>query len=308
MIRHGALGDLINTLGVFTYVRKTFPKANITLLTGSPFVSFMEKTGLFDAIWTDDRTRNIFKILSARQKMAKAQFDFVYDMQNSNRTNLYYQLLQPNQPQWCGIAKGCSHRQSRPDREEIHTFTRFADQLRMAGHDIKDEEEIYPDASWLTADISRFDLPNKGFVLLIPGSSKSGLVKRWPAEHYGDLAKRIVAMDKVPVILGTKDDQDAANVIIRICPESVNLCSKTSLFEIGELARHAYAVVGNDTGPLHLASAMKCPLITLWSSFSSPHLYKPCGEHTRLVYEKNLNDLSVERVYKVLVELVNKYN
>ena len=57
VIKHGALGDMIFSLGAFMALRTHHKKDHLILLTSSPFKSLAEKTGYFDEIWIDDRPR-----------------------------------------------------------------------------------------------------------------------------------------------------------------------------------------------------------------------------------------------------------
>jgi ADP-heptose:LPS heptosyltransferase len=57
--------------------------------------------------------------------------------------------------------------------------------------------------------------------------------------------------------------------------------------------------VGGDTGPVHLAAMMGCPVIALFSRFSDPVQATPVGD-VRLLRADNLEDLPLERVAAVL--------
>jgi len=63
--------------------------------------------------------------------------------------------------------------------------------------------------------------------------------------------------------------------------------------------------VGNDTGPMHLAAAMGCPCVTLFSYDSDPSRTQPRGpggERMTFLREDNLADLSVDEVTAALSE------
>ena len=55
IIKHGALGDLIQGLDAFASLRKSFPSANLTLLTSPPFAPLVKLMPYFDGIIIDER-------------------------------------------------------------------------------------------------------------------------------------------------------------------------------------------------------------------------------------------------------------
>jgi ADP-heptose:LPS heptosyltransferase len=298
IIKHGALGDLINALGAFSVIRRNHPKAKITFITAPAYKKFAEATGFFDEILIDRRQRFFQDFFAFRPVLKQA--DRVYDLQNSKRTSLYFQLLKPGRrPEWNGIAPGCSHLQDRPDRVDLHAASRFADQLAKAGLDLFGQEELLPDLSWLKVEVDHFALPEKS-ILVMPGSSKTGSYKRWPASYYGDFCNEIYKRGYMPVLIAGPDDQDATEIIRRLCPSVRDLSLKTSFFEIAGLARHAIATVGNDTGPVHLAAAAQCPTLVLWSKASPPDVYAPRGLHVKVLYQEDLKDLPLDRVMAAL--------
>src|SRR5690606_11385580 len=94
VIKLGALGDFIQALGPMAAIRKHHPDAQITLLTTAPYESFAKRCGYFNDIWIDARPK--FMQLALWRKL-KAQlngghFNRVYDLQNNDRTSLYFKL------------------------------------------------------------------------------------------------------------------------------------------------------------------------------------------------------------------------
>jgi len=307
VIKHGALGDLINAMGAFAAIRYNHPQAHITLLTSPAYRHLMLETGYFNEIFSDARSRSPLKIWKLRTHLLKMKVERIYDLQNSDRTALYFKMLGPKKrPEWSGIAPGCSHLQKRMDRKQLHAFVRFADQLKIAGLDLKGQEELFPDLSWLQRDVSHLDFPKKA-VLLVPGSSLKGAYKRWPAERYAELALWLKDQGFNPVLLGGPDDIDAVNQIVEIFPNIHNLSHKINFFEIGALASKALAIIGNDTGPIHLAAAMKCPTLVLWSNASDPKVYAPRAAYVKVLYSPNLSNLSLTEVQEATAGVL-KFN
>lgn len=117
------------------------------------------------------------------------------------------------------------------------------------------------------------------FVVLHPGSGDSSL--NWPAEHFGELGKKILER-KVPLVL-TGSDRDRAVVDrVKACVngEGTDLCGELDLEHLAALLSAASLVVANSTGPLHLADALGTKVIGLYSPYLSaaPHRWGPYGQ------------------------------
>lgn len=302
VIKLSALGDFVQALGPFQAIRRRHPDAEITLVTTRPFKELAEKSGYFDRVIADGRAqlREIKRIWRLRRFLVKGRFDMVYDLQTSDRTSMYYHLMWPHKPNWSGIAKGCSHPHANPDRNRMHTIERQAEQLAMAG--IPDVPP--PDVSWMNADLGRFNLPDR-YALLIPGGAPHRPDKRWPAEKYGELARRLHdGHGLTPVVLGTKAEEAEAAAIQSACPATISLLNQTSLFEIASIARMATCAIGNDTGPMHIAAIAGAPSLVLYSHASDPALCGQRGKKVDILRVADLDALDVGEVESRLAGLL----
>jgi ADP-heptose:LPS heptosyltransferase len=232
----------------------------------------------------------------------------VYDLQTSGRTTTLYNLLAPRPPLWSGVAPGCSHPHANPDRADMHTLGRQAEQLAAAG---VGPEGGYPggfaplpDISWVRAALrdpprlqpSYFGIRGQ-YGLIIPGASPHRPEKRWPAANFADLARRIAARGITPVVLGASAEKDIAQGIANAEPLVKNLVSRTDLFQIAALAERASFAVGNDTGPMHIAAAAGAPCVALFGADSDPEKVCPRGPGgVTALRAQVLADLAVEQV------------
>lgn len=295
LIKLGALGDFVQALGPVPAIRQHHAGDHITLLTTARYRPLAARTGLFDEILIDRRPRG-FDVpgwLALRRMLLRERFDRVYDFQTSDRSNFYYWLLRPGQPpEWSGTAWRCSHPHANRGRDRQHTMDRQAEQLLMTGiHPV-------PLTPWLPATGS---LPpavaSRRFALLIPGSSPLHPAKRWPADRYGELARRLSCAGYLPVVVGVAGEDALGDAIRTICPESVDLIGRTDVAELAALARAAALTIGNDTGATHVAAAGGNPTVVLFSRASDPALCAPRGAAVRVLIEPDLARLIVETVF-----------
>lgn len=125
-----------------------------------------------------------------------------------------------------------------------------------------------------TARVSaRFNLDTrKPLVVFCPGA-EYGPAKRWPPEHFASLAT--IVHQSFPytqiVALGSQKDAAAAQAIADHAPNVRNLCGQTSLSEACALIARANAVVTNDSGLMHVAAALRRPLVALYGSTDPRH-------------------------------------
>ena len=296
VIRLSALGDVIQSFAPFAAIRAHRPDAHIALLTTAPFAALLSHAPWFDQVLTDERPRwwDLPGLGKLRQQLRG--HDFVYDLQTSARSSRYHVLA--GQPPWSGIAPGCSHPHANPRRDFMHTRERQREQLEMAGITAFPA----PDTRWLSAQGKTHNIPDNA-VLLVPGAAPSRPCKRWPAAYYAALASQLAERGLTPLLIGAAAEADIAATIHATCPEAIDLIGKTTLPDIAALATRAAFAIGNDTGPMHLITAMGCPATVLFSADSDPDLTAPRGpdgEWPTVLRAADLADLPVDRVAATL--------
>ena len=299
IIKHSALGDFILATAAFQAIRRHHPTASVTLLTTKPYRGIAEASGLFDEILLDSRAplSNPLALLRLLRQLRGRRFARVYDLQRSSRTGWYFRLWGPGKPEWVGAAKGASHFFPGAKAHK-HIAEREAEQLALAGID----DLALPDLSFLTADLHRFDLPER-MALLVPGGAPHRPAKRWPAERFALLARHLNECGITPVLLGTKAEAAEIAAIREACPQALDLHGRTDFAELAELGRRADVAVGNDTGPMHLLAAAGCPSVVLFSAESDPVRISPRGRSVRILQRESLRDLPPGAVIDALPPL-----
>jgi heptosyltransferase-2 len=162
-------------------------------------------------------------------------------------------------------------------------------------------------------------------VVFAPGA-EFGIAKRWPPAHYGALAGRVVS--NVPgvqiALLGAPNDRDTCEQVQEYAGMAggavLNLAGQTSLDDAIALLARARAVVSNDSGLLHIASALNRPVVALYGS-TNPDYAPPLSDQARTVslrlecspcrkrecplgHHDCMNKMSVERVWNELAPIL----
>ena len=301
VIKHGALGDIIQGLDAYATLRAQFSNAHITLLTAKAFAPLMQSMPYFDAVHIDERAPfwQISNLLSVRSFL-RDNFDMIIDLQCSKRTNRYHQFLVRKGQVWFGTADNCAH--PYPDFTGVNNAERMRIAADMAAKYIYGQKaigRIEADLSFLSADKKAFSLPDN-YAVLLPGCSPAKPSKRWPAKSYAKLAEMLIDKQIRPVLIGTKIDADACDEIARLVPQSLNLCQQTNLAELAAITSDAQLVVGNDSGPIFLAAKTGAPSWMMMGQDTDPSMSAPSGANAHYIKTDDLRSLSAEEVMQTI--------
>lgn len=109
-------------------------------------------------------------------------------------------------------------------------------------------------------------LPHR-FVVI--NCSSNSAAKDWPAEKWSALTQRIAANHGLPVV------EVGLQSRLSPCAEIISLCGRLSILETAEVIRRAALFIGIDSGPAHLANAVRTPGVILMGSYLGFARYQP---------------------------------
>jgi ADP-heptose:LPS heptosyltransferase len=108
-------------------------------------------------------------------------------------------------------------------------------------------------------------ITQRPIVCIHPGASV--IYKKWTEEGFAKISDWLIAKDFQVVFVGGEDDVLEINKITsRMSHNPFNLANKLSLGELTSLFGLSSLFIGNDSGPMHLASAVGVPVIALFGS------------------------------------------
>lgn len=174
---------------------------------------------------------------------------------------------------------------------------------------------------------SKSEQENRPVIGFCPGA-EFGPAKRWPHYHYAKLAEILIEQGYAIRLFGSNKDMPVGEQILQLLPETLqnfccNLAGKTQLNEAVDLIADCDAVVTNDSGLMHIAAAVKRPLVALYGPTSptyTPPLSKSAviirlikgglikvrkGQDSQEGYHQSLIDITPEMVWEKLSELLN---
>ena len=298
VIKLGAFGDVVLAEGALRDIRLHHSKATITALTAPEYAAIFERCPHVDVVEIDRRKPRwqLPYLLELRRRLRASDHDLVYDLQNSSRTAMYFRWMR--QPiLWSGTAPGCNL-PCRMDRfKTIPVLDRLAGQLADAG--VATPHCRQPDLRWMADDVSGIleaHGVSDGFVFLIPGASARHPQKRWP--HYARLAELLIEQGHQVVTAPGPDETDLCRSLPAVALTERDDC--LNLFQIAGLATRAGFVVGNDTGPTHLAAHCGARGLALYGPHAAARI--TCMDRRLEVMEvPDLSLLDAERVFETVV-------
>ena len=293
IIKLSALGDLVQADGAIRDIRNFHPDDRLSLMTTPSYRRYMERCPWVDEVFIDPRASRLHlpQMLALRKRLKQKGFDRVYDLQQVGRTRFYYRYLFPR-TWWLGDAPGCSLFLKRLD--DACAADHFHTHLCLAG--IPTSHTLQGDVSWTADEVDEILEQHgigSGFVLLIPGASAAHDAKRWPG--FERLAERLIEHGRQPVTVPGPAEMDQC----RSMPGTMLVSEDGYLdyFALAGVARRAAFVIGNDTGPTHIAAHLGCPGLALYGGHTAP---QTTGiQHSRFSWfeVEDLADLTLDRVW-----------
>lgn len=292
IIKHGALGDFVLASGKLLTVRRRHPGARLVLITDPVIAPLARSMGIFDEIVEDPRDHKVgtwWRVV--KRTIADPRWDIIYDFQASNRTLCRYHplavLLTPHAMCWARSARGGLVLMESPAKPPL---------LPRSWRSRFEPVEWMPrDLSMCRSSKENFSLLPDRYALLIPGCSFGNEKKRWPPDRYRTLSGYLAENGLKSVVMGTKDEAAEINTICKDNPNTVNFMGKSRIEDIPELAGGAEVVVGNDTGPTHIAYIAGAKTVMLFLSEYVSAAPKDVP-HAVYLHGKSISDITLEEV------------
>lgn len=317
VIDFGQLGDVVLSLPALGAIRKRFPQARITVAVGKPGADVIALSGFANETLVVDRVglRDGFKPLSVLRvfqivKDVRARkFDFVIDLHSLSETNLLGFLS--------GAPKRLFSRRPgrsldylanfRPpppvetDHRQRHLIDRYLDVLIPLEIEKAERLPVLKTRPADDAAIARLLTKAKAdagapLVGLFPGAGHPS--RRWPLEQFASLADFLIRNDQVKVLVFLGPEERAfVKDIRRAFPAKVVILDQLTIPQLAAAQARLAAFVSNDTGPMHIASAVGTPVVVLLDK-RAPESYLPQGDRHRVIYNSVIGDIAVDEVYE----------
>lgn len=139
--------------------------------------------------------------------------------------------------------------------------------------------------------------PGRSIVVVHPGATKA--YKQWPVHHFTELARELQRAGRQVALIGAGEPDRRINRAITAEFEGegagpVDLCDHLSLSDLADLLSRAEAMVGNDSGPFHLASALNVPGVVIFGP-TEIDIWRPLSDSATVLENKAACDPACHR-------------
>jgi ADP-heptose:LPS heptosyltransferase len=323
VIRPGGIGDAVHLVPALEVLRQRYPLATITLLAEQRNAAIFGVCPAVNHILNYDKPRELLAAVRGR-------YDVVIDTEQWHRLSAVAARL-TGAPVSIGFDTNERIRLfSNPvdyshDDYEAVSFFRLLEPLGIPTPDtvplpfISPPEDARQRATELLAPVS-----GSTYLVIFPGASI--LERRWGADRFGELARRLEGEGRVVVVV-VGGREDAADGEVIAGSRGVNLAGKTTLAETAAVIEGAVLLVSGDSGILHIGVGLGVPTVSLfgpgrqkkWGPPGDGHIVinheltcspcttfgttRPCPDHARC-----LEGITVDEVFSATLRLMAQKN
>jgi heptosyltransferase-1 len=242
-VRLGAMGDIVHTLPAVSALKRAYPESHLTWVVEPQWAALLEGNPCLDRVLLL-RRGSAAGLLESWRELRTQGYDLAVDFQGLLKSAAVAAAARP--VRIIGFDAG--------EVRERAAALFYTDRIATAGgHVVERNCELVghalacPAAFYLPPGRPEGHLPEGAFVLASPLAGWRS--KQWPVEHYTLLAHRLRSELRIPLVL---NGREAAHL-----PAIEGAVPHVSAIPgLIYATRRAAAVVGVDSGPLHIAAAL----------------------------------------------------
>jgi heptosyltransferase-1 len=340
IIKLSAIGDVVHSLPLLEVLRERFPLARIDWLVEEDAAGIVEGHPLIDGLLIFPRKSWLRRLTgkgrgvsvgkeTARfiRELRSRRYDIVIDLQGLLKSGILAFLARGKRKIALNNGREGSglfvhERVAVPD-QDMHALERYLCIARHLGMENSSWDGSIPvyesDKAYVDSLLGRLDL-DRTLVAVNPMAKWE--TKLWESSRFALLADLINEKLAAAVIFtGSGADRDAIGAIqSEMKTEALNLAGRTTLKQLAYLYQRCAVVISTDTGPMHIAAAMKYPVVIGLFGPTSPLRTGPYGARQRVVragvacspcFKKRCDDrqcmrqITVDMVYEAVKEVIN---
>lgn len=269
------LGDNLLLTPAIKLIKDTFKKAEIDIVIGPRALDFAKDNHWF----SDYFVYNKKKFLRFVKRLRKKRYDLIVDFRNS----LIPFFLRGK------FKLTFFFREMTSDKLYTHESERILKFLKPYFGTTGEVHLYFPLSNVereKTDNMLKFLKIKRSDILIILNSGANFLPKRWKKERFAEVAKALIKNFNAKImIIGTKQERKLAEEVKNLIgnKEVFNMAGRTTVSELASLIERADLMITNDTGPMHIASAVNCPVVAIFGP-GNPYRYGPIGTKNYVVH------------------------
>jgi ADP-heptose:LPS heptosyltransferase len=298
VVKTDGLAAFVAAEPLYEAIRAAHPGARISLLTQNHLQRVARASPYFDQVAAMPDFRDLDAKKAFVRQVRASHFSYIYDLAANEDAKRLYAALGPFRPRWRSVAPASrSARKKGAPEEGLPNTSKFS-----AAVGLKAPERL-PDFSWALA--TRKDSANMQpswfgisgvYGLLMPGLDET---RRWPAQRYAELARKMAQKGVMPVMVGAKDLHAFADEVAQDAPELVDITGKADHLQLVALAQSAAFFVSDAAEEVHLAVSVGCCGVLIRKS-GEEHLTPKGRNVITLTTRDNLGEATSEFVWRAL--------
>lgn len=286
VIRLSSLGDLILATPAIVALRKRFPQASISLVTKRRFAELFSKDPNLDRVIAFEEYvshKGFSGFLRFMGELRRERFDLLIDLHANLRSRLI-SVLYPARSK-LRYNKQVLRRRAlllfKKSAQARHVVDLYLDALAplgitpsTPGPKIYLESEEKKRAKELLREKG---LSRELLIGIAPGAR--WFTKRWPGENFAALGDLLIGRLSADILIvgDEADRQTSIGVGQTMRNEPIQTCGETSLRQLAALLELCDLLVCNDSGPMHLATAVGTPVVALFGPTVEEFGFGPWG-------------------------------
>lgn len=299
IVRTDRIGDVLLSTPVIKAVRERYPQAFIAMVVSPYAKDIVEGNPYLDAVIIydkDGKHKSWARSMKFAHNLEKKKFDLAIVLHPMNRAHIFTYLS--GIPKRVGydrklgflLTDRISHTKERGEKHELEYNLDLLEYLEIGVEDkdlfmpIKKESEEWVDDLFKQEGIKADDK------LLAINPAASCPSKVWPFERFAEVADRLAQKYgfKILVVSGSKDLLIAQDVIKNMRSSVISLAGKTSVSQLASLLKRCSLFISNDSGPVHIASGVGTPVISIFGRKQrglSPKRWGPVGLKDKVLHK-----------------------
>ena len=297
-IKFWGFGNLIMAMPAVKAVKERFPDAEIRFLTLKQNrgvldgLDFIDKVVYFEI---DGLAKFPFEFLGLARRFRKEKVDMVIDLEQFARASALFTYF-TGAPIKVGYktknqGKHYLYTKVVDYNNHQHTACTFFDIAKSFGSDktpklikVKYSRE---DSKSVDELLNKNKVSKKDVIIgMHIGSGENADVRRWPKENFAALADKLIEKHNAKIFFtGSPSEAGDINETLKLMKHRAFSTAGTfSLKQLASFMEHCRMFVSNDTGPLHLAAAMKVKCVCFFGP-NTPLLYGPFSDNNLVFYK-----------------------
>ncbi len=293
IIRLSSIGDILLTTAFIRQTRRTFPEADIDFVIKKKFAGLIHSNPHINRVY-EYNDLGPTKVSDFAKRFTGSEYDYIFDLHNNlrsiylrhkiNAKNKYY--IRKNKLAQIAFVK-LKNRQLYPYKDIPQ---RYLDVGHPAG--ISDDGkglEIFWNSDTETGITNKFNKmgidTSNSIIGLAPGAGY--FTKRWPVEYFARLVGLINEHSTYNIAIIGGDNEKEISRKLEHLPGVYNLCGKLSIIESGIAISKFKCLVSNDSGMMHMATAVNTPVLALFGSSVKEFGFYPYRAKAVVVDNKN---------------------